>query len=137
MAGVSGKTYHASVTTDLLQRWPDSHVAHIVGDSMEPTLLNADVVLVDHGACDPSSGDVVAVRIEGARDIVGRFDARAEGCFLAKDNRAYDAVPLPRDRTTILGTVRAVVHRRIPLPAAPPSVVPSLLRDVEPQPRAT
>jgi SOS-response transcriptional repressor LexA len=69
-------------------------LARIVGDSMQPGILDNDVAVVVHRA--PKDGDVVVVRTDEPHPIYGsitacvwRYHQKDREAFLTKDNTAY------------------------------------------------
>lgn len=105
------------VLHETLQLYPDSVSMRIRGDSMEPTLLDGDAILVDLSQTEPATGDVVAVHFRGSGRCVGRFiqrDANAvgwRGHWLGKDNANYRRIPMPPGDAVVLGTVVRILER--------------------------
>lgn len=97
-----------SFRTDWLQRKgciPRMRLAGISGDSMFPTLVDGDLVLIDMSRNEPLDGKIMAVGIE---DIlyIKRLRVSPEGLFLVSDNRAvYEPWRLSLETANFLGLV--------------------------------
>jgi phage repressor protein C with HTH and peptisase S24 domain len=66
----------------------------VKGDSMEPTVMNGDIVLVDRGRTDPAHGHIYALRV-GNIVMVKRLQLIREGRLLVmSDNKLYDGFEL-------------------------------------------
>ncbi len=73
------------------------------GDSMEPTLHDGDLVVVDAGRSDPLDGHLFAVRT-AAGLVIKRLRQRRARWFLTSDNRAHPPHAVAED-DRILGQV--------------------------------
>ena len=78
-------------------------VIEVVGDSMEPTLENGAVILVDFQRTTRHSSKIFAVRTEDG-PVVKRLRHEDDGWWLVSDNEAYAPRPWPRD-AAVLGQV--------------------------------
>ncbi|MDR2161560.1 MAG: helix-turn-helix domain-containing protein [Desulfovibrio sp.] len=79
----------------------------VVGDSMEPGILDGDMVLVDQSRTGISPHIVQAVAVEDAI-YLKRVEKRGDGLLLHSDNRAYPDMELAGDELDsfrIIGTV--------------------------------
>lgn len=80
----------------------------IKGDSMEPTLMDSDTVVV-HWQQDARHGDIVVVRFEEDESTVKRIKMRPSGALLVPDNVKYPPFPLAEGR--ISGKVLSLIRR--------------------------
>ena len=71
-------------------------VIEVIGDSMEPTLENRAVVLVDFERTIRRQHKIFAVRTEGG-PVVKRLRRDKAGWQLVSDNRLYKPVPWPKN----------------------------------------
>ena len=80
----------------------------VKGDSMEPTLMDRDTVVVrwQHAA---SHGDIVVARFEEEEATVKRFKVRPSGVLLVPDNTRYRPFPLGAGK--IVGKVLSLIRR--------------------------
>ena len=92
----------------------NSYVTTVIGDSMQPTILDNDVVLVSRSR-SPRHRDIVVIRANGPHPVYGpidgyvwRYDAR-DTC-LRKDNPHYRD-PQPVVREEIIGVVTRILPR--------------------------
>lgn len=90
-------------------------LARILGDSMQPTILDNDVGIVVRRA--PNDGEIVVVRTEIPDPVYGaitacvwRYHQQYGQAFLAKDNTTYRA-RRPVTAAEILGVVASVLPR--------------------------
>lgn len=112
------RTVFLSLST--LRTYPDCLAAGVHGSSMEPTLHDGDVVLVDPFATTPRSGDIVVAYVGGFQGgfICGEWRRpRGKDWWLYKHNEndsSYPRVLLGRvpSLRAICGTVRAIVSRK-------------------------
>ncbi len=73
----------------------------IVGDSMEPLLIDGDTVLVDHRRNEARQGKVFAVGIESDL-LVKRLERQSEGGWiLTSDNKSYEPISMSVGATLI------------------------------------
>lgn len=80
----------------------------IKGDSMEPTLMDGDTVVVRWQE-EARHGDIVVVRFEEDESTVKRFKLRPSGALLVPDNIKYAPFPLAEGR--ISGKVLSLIRR--------------------------
>ena len=92
----------------------NAYVTTVIGDSMQPTILDNDVVVVSTIRA-PRHRDIVVIRADGPHPVYGpidgyvwRYDAR-ELC-LRKDNLHYRE-PQPVRREEIIGVVTRILPR--------------------------
>lgn len=78
------------------------------GDSMEPTLLDKDTVVVRFQA-KAGHGDIVVARFEGDEATVKRLKLRSSGPLLVPDNTKYP--PFPLGEGSIVGKVLSLIRR--------------------------
>jgi SOS-response transcriptional repressor LexA len=90
-------------------------LARIVGDSMQPGILDNDVAVVVHRA--PKDGDVVVVRTDEPHLVYGsitgcvwRYQRNGRDAFLTKDNTTY-RTQQPVTAEEIMGVVASVLPR--------------------------
>lgn len=80
----------------------------VKGDSMEPTLMDGDTVVV-RWTETARHGDIVVVRFEEDESTVKRFKVRPNGALLVPDNTKYPPFPLGQGR--ISGRVLSLIRR--------------------------
>jgi repressor LexA len=80
----------------------------VKGDSMEPTLMDRDTVVVRFQP-QARSGDIVVARFEEDEATVKRFKLGAKGAMLVPDNERYPAFPLGEGK--IAGKVISLIRR--------------------------
>lgn len=98
---------HAFRTEWLLRkgRVGGMRLARISGDSMFPTLVDGDLVLLDTSRTEPLDGKIMAVAIDGLL-YIKRLRVSPEGCFLVSDNRSvYEPWRINLDTARFLGLV--------------------------------
>lgn len=80
----------------------------VKGDSMEPTLMDGDTVVV---RWQPTAkhGDIVVARFEEEESTVKRFRVRPGGPILVPDNQRYPPFPLAEGK--IVGRVLSLIRR--------------------------
>ena len=90
-------------------------LARILGDSMQPGILDNDVAVVIHRA--PKDGEVVVVRTDEPHPVYGaitacvwRYHQNGRDAFLTKDNTAY-RTQQPVTAEEIMGVVTIVLPR--------------------------
>jgi len=72
------------------------------GDSMNPTIENGDIVLVDSDA-NINEGCIVAARLRGGEQLIKRFRRLPEGLIqLDSDNFLYDPITIKADELEIM-----------------------------------
>ena len=90
----------------------------VVGDCMEPVIGDGWLIRVDISRVEPQPGDVVAVHIEGAGNVIGYWGG-GDRAALLHENPAHSALDLWPRCFRVVGTVTAVVDRPIaPAPTA-------------------
>lgn len=97
-------------------RSKDLHLVRVVGNSMEPTYLDGDIVTVEF--CDMAkarSGDVVYVRFNGDPQIkelrIGK--QRKRPVLLPRNTIDHDPIPiLDDDEVEFIGIIRDLAQRR-------------------------
>lgn len=92
------------------------YVTTVIGDSMQPTILDNDVVVVSTSR-SPRHQDIVVIRAKGPHPLYGpidgyvwRYHARAGDTCVGKDNSRYrDRQPVMREE--IVGVVTRILPR--------------------------
>lgn len=88
-------------------------IRSVIGDSMEPTILHGDWIVIEERR--PRPGDVVAVAFENdifpSRVYRYEHDHRTGAEWIAKDNARYSRELLDRSRSTIEGVVIEIIPR--------------------------
>ncbi len=81
-------------------------LVYAYGDSMEPTLMDQDVLLIDRTQKDPKNGKIFVIEVEG-RLLVKRLELLVDGqVMLRSDNPLYTPQKLPTDEgVQIVGMV--------------------------------
>lgn len=98
---------HVPVTLD--REDVDSMFAlRVKGDSMEPTLMDGDTVVVRWQET-ARHGDIVVARFEEEEATVKRFRVRPGGALLVPDNARYQPFPLADGK--IVGKVLSLIRR--------------------------
>jgi len=100
----------------------------VVGDCMEPVIGDGWLIRVDTSRVEPQPGDVVAVHIEGAGNVIGYWGG-GDRAALLHENPAHSALDLWLRCFRVIGTVTAVVDRPI-APAPPPVSLSSAQRSL-------
>lgn len=80
----------------------------VKGDSMEPTLMDGDTVVV-RWQQTARHGDIVVARFEEEEATVKRFRQRPTGALLVPDNSRYQPFPLAEGK--IVGKVLSLIRR--------------------------
>jgi repressor LexA len=80
----------------------------VKGDSMEPTLMDRDTVVV-RWQPQARNGDIVVARFEEEEATVKRFKLGARGVLLVPDNEKYPPFPLGEGK--IAGKVISLIRR--------------------------
>lgn len=73
---------------------PNKFILEVKGDSMEPTIKKADIIIVDPEA-EPRSGDVCLVGIEGFEYTLKRVHFDMDEVILTSDNSVYEKKIFP------------------------------------------
>ena len=88
------------------------HVIYVQGHSMEPTICDADVVLIDQSQSEPRDGRVYAIRKPNGELIIKRLIQSITGGWIIRsdndDKRAYPDQPISEsdiDQLQIIGRV--------------------------------
>jgi len=95
-----------AVSADALASWARPGrltCVRAAGDSMEPNIRDADLVVVDAARTDPLDGQLFAVRTDGGV-VIKRLRQNRGRWLLASDNRAHPSQPVAED-DRILGQV--------------------------------
>jgi len=88
------------------------YVVRVAGDSMEPEILDGDLLLVDY-AEEARSGKIVCALING-KGTVKRFSRRGKQIVLKATNPKHKDIPVTEeDELRIQGVVRGIVERRL------------------------
>ena len=84
----------------------DTHAVHIIGDSMETTIFDGDIVLISHAAidCEPRNGKIFVLRIDG-KVFIKRLTRAGSEWMSTSDNPKYQPVSLKREDFEIFGRV--------------------------------
>lgn len=80
----------------------------VKGDSMDPTLMDGDTVVV-RWQQTAKHGDIVVARFEQDEATVKRFRLRPTGALLVPDNQRYQPFPLGEGK--IIGRVLSLIRR--------------------------
>lgn len=80
----------------------------VKGDSMEPTLMNGDTVVVRWQEA-AKNGEIIVARFEEDEATVKRFKMRPSGALLVPDNTKYPPFPLGEGK--IAGKVISLIRR--------------------------
>lgn len=79
------------------------------GDSMQPTILDGDRLLVDRGARTVRDGAIQVAR-RGDELLVKRLARESGGVRLVSDNPAYPAMLAPAAEIAVIGTVKLLLR---------------------------
>jgi phage repressor protein C with HTH and peptisase S24 domain len=78
----------------------------VSGDSMEPTLLTGDLVLVDHGRNSiASQGGIYAIAINDEIMIKRVQPAFPDKLLVISDNKQYSSFEISKDKVRVNGKV--------------------------------
>ena len=80
----------------------------IVGESMEPTLNEGDMVLIDQSQTDPYTGKLYAVAIEG-QAVVKRLEKLPGKLLLRSDHPSYEPVTIDTDKYSDVRIIGRVI----------------------------
>ncbi len=83
-----------------------SFMLDVMGDSMEPLIMNGDTILVDSKERSAADGKIYLVALDGDL-MVKRVQRAAGGCLLVSQNKAYEPIPVSGEQTDF------VVHGRV------------------------
>lgn len=88
----------------------------VEGDSMEPTLEDGDLVLIDKGRTQPRTGAIFAVCVGGDLLQIKRLEVIGELVRVIADNKNYPVAELPAEQVHVIGQViwfcRELVRRK-------------------------
>jgi phage repressor protein C with HTH and peptisase S24 domain len=83
----------------------------VAGDSMSPVLEQRDVILIKLGGA-PTIDDLVVARVADHGYVVKKVTSLKRGRVeLSSFNPRYESIVIPRERSSILGTVIARFKR--------------------------
>jgi len=107
-----GKPYHFQkswITHGLRADPANLRIMHVVGDSMEPTLRDGDIVLVDMGRAVPTPPGVFVLH-DGIGLVAKRLEhipnSEPPVVRVLSDNKTYSAYERTADEVNIVGRVR-------------------------------
>jgi phage repressor protein C with HTH and peptisase S24 domain len=84
---------------------PKLAIVTVQGDSMEPTLIEGDVVLIDLRKTDIIDGAIHVLRNDG-QPIIKRLQlGLADQVIIRSDNKIYSALETTRDKLNVVGRV--------------------------------
>lgn len=85
----------------------------VLGDSMSPTLLDGDTVLIDRGFSEIKVDAVYVIDMLGQR-LVKRVQRKSDGSLvIISDNKAYSREAIPRSRVHEINVIGRVVWPRV------------------------
>ncbi len=85
----------------------------ISGNSMEPSLREGDIVVIDKGRTEIQDGGLFAVRMDGTL-LIKRLSPRpGEKMKVISDNREYDSYEIDRSSIEIAGQVALIIKKLI------------------------
>lgn len=85
----------------------------VMGDSMQPTLLDGDTIIIDRGACELSVDAIYAMHLMGQR-LVKRVQCKFDGSVvIISDNAAYERETVPRARVGEIEVLGRMVWPRV------------------------
>lgn len=86
--------------------------SHGIGDSMEPTISDRDVILIDLSRDNIRMNDQIWVLAVGGIGMVKRVRINPGGAIvLNSDNESVADYPVGQDELTVIGRVIAIVKR--------------------------
>lgn len=88
----------------------DASLVSASGDSMAPTILDGDRLLVDRGDARVSGEGIFVFRRDDLLSVK-RVARVADGLRLASDNAAYPTVTVPRGEVVVIGRVKLLLRR--------------------------
>jgi len=84
----------------------------VVGESMEPTLKDNSLILIDRDKIDVSKGGIFVVNtISGVYVKRITLSIATNGISLMSDNKNYPTEILPADEVTVVGKVIGALER--------------------------
>lgn len=101
---------YESIYSGAVEGVKEPFVIVIDGDSMEPTLVAGDKLVIDHSA-EPKRNDIVSVYLNGEY-LVKRYEVRGFSVFLKSDNIMYTEIKIKEsDNFEILGTGVNIIRK--------------------------
>jgi repressor LexA len=88
----------------------DASLVSASGDSMAPTLLDGDRLLVDRGDARVGGEGIFVFRRDDLLSVK-RVARVADGLRLVSDNAAYPTITVPRAEVTLIGRVKLLLRR--------------------------
>jgi repressor LexA len=88
----------------------DASLVGASGDSMAPTILDGDRLLVDRGDARVGGEGIFVFRRDDLLSVK-RVARVADGLRLASDNSAFPTVTVPRAEITLIGRVKLLLRR--------------------------
>ncbi|MCJ8168654.1 XRE family transcriptional regulator [Atopomonas sediminilitoris] len=108
-----GLVFKRAWLTRMHLREQNLHVIYVQGHSMEPTICDADVVLVDDSQSQPRDGRIFLLRKPDGELIIKRLIQSLTGGWIIRsdntDKRAYPDQPVSNDEITALQIIGRVV----------------------------
>lgn len=102
--------------------WLRRHLGHtsgnlasvqVIGDSMQPTLLDGDTIIIDRGVQELSVDAIYVVHMLGQR-LVKRVQRKFDGSVvIISDNQAYERETVPRARVAEIEVLGRMVWPRV------------------------
>lgn len=102
-------------------QWLGRHLFHttgdlasvqVVGDSMSPTLIDGETIIIDRGVREVVVDDIYVVDMLGQR-LVKRLQRKTDGSLvIISDNQAYERESVPRNRVGEISVVGRKVWPR-------------------------
>lgn len=106
----------------LTYEWLQRHLGHttgqlasvrVMGDSMQPTLLDGDTIVIDRGVRELSVDAIYVVHMLGQR-LVKRVQRKFDGSVvIISDNTAYERETVPRARVGEIEVLGRMVWPRV------------------------
>lgn len=91
----------------------DLATIQVIGDSMSPTLLDGDTIIIDRGVRDLQVDAIYVVHMLGRR-LVKRVQRKFDGSVvIISDNAAYERETVPRDRVPEIEVLGRMVWPRV------------------------
>lgn len=85
----------------------------VIGDSMQPTLLDGDTIIIDRGVQEFGHDAIYAVHMLGQR-LVKRVQRKLDGSVvIISDNSAYERETVPRSRVREIEVLGRMVWPRV------------------------
>ncbi|MDP3224388.1 MAG: LexA family transcriptional regulator, partial [Rubrivivax sp.] len=106
----------------LSHEWLYRHLQHtsgelasvqVMGDSMSPTLLDGDTIIIDRGVREVVADAIYVIHMLGTR-LVKRIQRKSDGSLIIiSDNVAYEREPVPRGRAGEIEVLGRMVWPRV------------------------